>query len=352
MRSILFSVAASFLCFACTQITDDAVKPTPYILAENTSLPPYKLPADNPLTVEGVTLGRHLFYDPILSKDSTQSCASCHNQAYSFTDNGNATSVGITGKTGSRNAMPLVNLMWAPSYFWDGRSPSIHHQVLVPIQDTLEMNEALWRLVAKLKRTRTYPTAFKKAFGAEVITAKNIALALEQFLLTLISGNSKFDQYKNGTAKLTAQELRGMYLFNSEPNVGKRGADCFHCHSNNLLSNGQFANNGLDSIFTDLGLGAVTGLSKDEGKFKVPSLRNIALSAPYMHDGRFKTLEDVLNFYSEHVLISNTIDPNMHAMQNGLYLTSEEKADIIAFLKTLTDEDFINKSEFGNPFQH
>ena len=164
MRSILLISAAAFLLLACSEIAKEDFKPAPYILAEVASLPPYKLPAENPLTIEGVDLGRQLFYDPILSRDSTQSCASCHNQAFGFTDNGRAKSLGIKGKTGTRNAMPLFNLMWAPSYFWDGRLQSIHHQALVPIQDSLEMNEELWHVVAKLQRTRTYPAAFKRAF--------------------------------------------------------------------------------------------------------------------------------------------------------------------------------------------
>jgi cytochrome c peroxidase len=215
------------------------------------------------------------------------------------------------------------------------------------------MNEVLSRVIQKLSRSAFYPNDFKAAFGDATITSERIALALEQFMNTMISGNSKFDQYLLGQTQLTPSELRGLELFNGEVNPGsaQKGADCFHCHGTSLFTNNQFINNGLDSVLTDLGRGAVTGISFDNGKFKVPSLRNIAQTAPYMHDGRFATLDDVLEFYNTGVIHdSPNIDPNMHGFEGGLGLTSAELADLKAFLLTLTDQEFLNKEEFKSPF--
>ena len=325
---------------------------TPYTLPQLSSLPIYPLPQNNPLTVEGISLGRKLFYDPILSKDSTISCASCHNLSHAFTDNGKKFSEGVNGRIGNRNSMPIFNLMWAESFFWDGRAPSLHHQALMPIEDTNEMAETLENVLNKLGKSSMYLEDFKKAFGTDVITTERLGLAIEQFMVTVVSGNSKFDRFMMGQETLTPEEQRGFALFNgiSDSAKGTKGAECFHCHGTSLFTINQFANNGLDSVFADPGLAAITGNQNDMGKFKVPSLRNVAVSGPYMHDGRFQTLLEVVEFYNSQVKHSSTIDPNMHAMQSGLKLNQQEISDLIAYLNTLTDDEFLVNPDYQNPF--
>lgn len=303
-------------------------------------LPKVSLPEDNPLTEAGVALGRRLFHDARLSKGNVQSCATCHDTAKAFTD-GQVVSVGASGQKGRRNAMPLVNLAWMKEFFWDGRAKSLREQVLMPIQDVHEMNEKLEHVVAKLESDCHYPQQFKAAFGSAGITAERLALALEQFLLTLISQESKFDRAARNLDNLTAQERRGLHLFVTEhdPARGLRGADCFHCHGGNLFSNHQFMNNGLAERAGDLGRMEVTGRETDRAKFKVPTLRNVALTGPYMHDGRFGTLEEVVEHYNGPLPRTRSLDPNLAKHpEAGLGLSAEDKAALIAFLKTLTDE--------------
>ncbi len=313
---------------------------TPFPLAISERLPQVKLPADNPLTVEGVALGRRLFHDERLSRNNSQSCADCHDPAKAFTD-GRKYSLGEQGQTGRRNAMPLLNLAWAQEYFWDGRAKSLREQVLMPIQDAHEMNEKLERVVAKLSGDADYPAQFQAAFGTKGITAERLSLALEQFLLALVSQDSKFDRAARKLTTLTKQEQRGLQLFVTEydPARGLRGADCFHCHGGNLFSNHQFINNGLEERNGDLGRMEVTKLEADRDKFKVPTLRNVALTAPYMHDGRFDTLEQVVAHYNGPLHRSANLDPNLAKHpESGLDLSAEDQAALVAFLKTLTDE--------------
>jgi len=316
---------------------------TPFRLSVSERLPKVKLPEDNPLTVEGVGLGRRLFNEPRLSRNNAQSCASCHEPAKAFTD-GQSHSLGVGGQRGRRNAMSLANLAWADGFFWDGRAKSLREQVLLPIQDAHEMNETLDRAVAKLEADNQYPVQFKAAFGTPGITSNRMALALEQFLLTLVSQDSKFDQAARKLDRLTPQEQRGLQLFITEhdPVRGLRGADCFHCHGGNLFSNGQFMNNGLEERAGDLGRMEVSGLETDRARFKVPTLRNVALTAPYMHDGRFATLEEVVEHYNGKLHRSRTLDPNLAKHpESGLGLSADDKAALVAFLKTLTDETFV-----------
>jgi cytochrome c peroxidase len=240
--------------------------------------------------------------------------------------------------------MPLVNLAWMKEFFWDGRTKSLREQVLAPIQDAHEMNEQLERVVAKLQGDSEYPAQFRGAFGSPGVTPERIALALEQFLLTLVSQESKFDRAARKLVRLSPQEQRGLELFITEndPARGLRGADCFHCHGGNLFSNHQFMNNGLEERPDDLGRMEVTGREVDRGKFKVPTLRNVALTAPYMHDGRFATLEEVVDHYNGKLHRSQTLDPNLAKHpESGLGLSTEDKAALVAFLKTLTDEQFV-----------
>ncbi|MGY8690612.1 MAG: MbnP family protein, partial [Verrucomicrobiales bacterium] len=267
---------------------------TPLALRVTKRFPQVALPKDNPLTVEGVRLGERLFHDPRLSKGNAQSCASCHQQSHAFTDPNTRFSVGVNGDAGMRNAMPLFNLAWKKAFFWDGRVKSLREQVLEPIQDAHEMNEALPAVVAKLQADADYSALTEAAFGTRSITAEHVAKGLEQFLQTLISQDSKFDRAARREVAFTDEEKRGFQLFVTEfdPKNNLRGADCFHCHGGNLFTNHDFANNGLDATFADLGLGKVTDKPEDAGKFATPSMRNVAVTGPYMHDGRFATLEE------------------------------------------------------------
>ncbi len=330
-------------------------EPTPYIIERKPWWPQLDLPADNPLTKEGVELGRMLFYDPILSADKTISCASCHRQEFGFSDP-RTVSVGVKGALGTRNSMPLHNMMWNKRFFWDGRVNSVHEQVLNPIQAHNEMSLNLFEAVNRLRSTPRYAEGFKKAFNAEA-TPEILAKALEQFVVTLISFDAKIDKLHGRTDTLnviSASALRGLNLFMKPIEDG--GADCFHCHSNipffgTISYYDVMKNNGLDLLPADKGFGNVTGNFEDIGKFKVPSLRNVELTAPYMHDGRFETLEEVLDFYSSNIkLDSPNLDINIKSHNNQLNLTSTQKADIIEFLKTLTDTTFTNNPAFKNPF--
>jgi cytochrome c peroxidase len=338
---------------AMGEAQDGVYQTTPYVLEAKASYPPLNLPADNPLTEEGVMLGRMLFHDPILSLDSSVSCASCHKQNKAFTD-GLKVSKGIGGQIGTRNSMALVNLMWQRRLFWDGRAPSIREQVLGPIQAHNEMGMNLYDLALRLEGSSRYKPAFKRAFNADHVTPVVLSKALEQFLVTLVSFNSKFDQLQGRTDTLnviSASALRGLNLFMTPVDSG--GADCFHCHGDLPFfgNNGSMFNNGLDIEFADMGFGNVTGKQEDNGRFKAPSLRNVEFTAPYMHDGRFDNLEEVLIFYSDKIkLTSPFLDPNILVHNKQLHLTEQQKADIVEFLKTLSDTEFINDPKFKSPF--
>jgi cytochrome c peroxidase len=329
--------------------------PTPYVLDIGDFPPPPPVP-DNPLTRAGVQLGRMLFYERALSADGTQACADCHRQTDGFSDP-RAFSIGVAGLPGTRHSMALFNLAWHRNgFFWDGRSPSLRHQALQPIQDPLEMNEELVNAVRKLGERRAYRHQFVRAFGDEQITEARIGLALEQFMRVLVSRNSKYDRYLRGQATLTPSEERGRLLYFGEydpQGVGK-GAECFHCHGGFNLTNDQYMNNGLDTDggFTDPGLFAVTGKAQDMARFKVPSLRNIAVTAPYMHDGRFATLEEAIQHYNTGVKPSSTIDFLLHYNLNpgGLRLDDQDMADLLAFLHTFTDPAFLQDTAFARPF--
>jgi cytochrome c peroxidase len=315
---------------------------TPYAWSVGTHMPSVALPADNVPTVAGVALGQRLFHDQRLSRDGTVSCASCHDPAHALADPGKAVSAGVGGRLGTRNAMPLFNLAWAPALFWDGRVSTLRRQVVGPIEHPHEMADTLPHVVAKLGADTDMVTRFKNALGGPV-TAERIGLALEQFMLTRVSQDSKFDRAMKGGEPLTPAEKRGFELFLTEhdPRLGLRGADCFHCHGGGLFTNQQFMNNGL-SLGLDTGREQVTGQPTDRGKFRTPSLRNVAVTAPYMHDGRFKTLEDVIDHYDHGVVHHPNLDPNLakHPAQ-GLKLSRQDKAALVAFLKTLTDPAFL-----------
>jgi cytochrome c peroxidase len=305
------------------------------------------LPRDNPLITERVDLGRTLFFEKQLSHNNRQSCADCHQERFGLGEHKN-TSTGAEGQPGTRNAMPIFNLAWKKSFFWDGRAANLREQALQPIQNPQEMHETLTNVVAKLQQARyDYATAFARAFGSPVITPEKIGLALEQYVLVQTSFNSRFDRVQRGEETFTAEEARGFELFATEydPRRGQYGADCFHCHGGPLFQSQGFANNGLDAAPADPGRAQVTGRAADLGKFAVPSLRNIALTAPYMHDGRFQNLDQVIEHYATGVKRSATLDPNLAKHPNGaLPLSAADKHALVAFLRTLTDEKYAGQA--------
>lgn len=328
---------------------------TPYVL-EHQGFPNPDIPSDNPLTKSKVKLGRMLFYDRRLSGNQTQSCADCHLQSDGFSDI-RTFSIGAEGQPGNRQAMAAINLAWNHNgFFWDGRAAQLREQALLPIQDPLEMNETLPNLVNKLSGIEAYNDQFVRAFGDETITADRIGLALEAFMFTIVANNSKYDRYLRGEETLTASEERGRELFFTEYNPffpEQSGADCAHCHTGITLENDDYMNNGLDedAEFTDLGRFEVTDDEADKAKFKVTTLRNIELTPPYMHDGRFATLEEVVEHYNSGIKESSTVDPAILATKDtGLMLTEQDKADLVAFLKTLTDESITSDARFASPW--
>ncbi|MBC9914895.1 cytochrome-c peroxidase [Chitinophaga varians] len=308
------------------------------------------LPAGNPVTEDGIALGRRLFYEKALSSTDQMNCATCHQQAKAFTD-GKRFSAGADGVLQPRNTMSLANLLWVRQLFWDGRAASLEEQAVTPLTAAHEMGQSLEVAAAKLQRQRRYPALFRRAFGSDSITGDRIVKALAQFERTLISANSRYDQYLQGKYQPSVAESNGITLFyaNTDTARGIRGAGCAHCHGGPKTYSDLFHNNGLDSLPADAGRQLITGQAYDKGRFRVATLRNIALTAPYMHDGRFPDLESVIDHYSEHVAHSETLSP---FLQQPLRLTGREKKDLLAFLHMLTDSTFITDPRFSNPFNN
>ncbi|HVD98430.1 MAG TPA: cytochrome c peroxidase [Cytophagaceae bacterium] len=311
----------------------------------------------NPLTKEGVYLGRKLFYEKRLSINNAVSCGTCHEQQHAFTD-AKQFSMGVGKQPTSRNSMSLANLLWVRSFFWDGRATSLEEQGKEPILHADEMGETLEHVSAKLQQTREYPKLFKLVYGNDSITGDRIVQAIAQFERTLISANSPYDQYLQGKYTPTEKEQRGMTLFMTHPDPEKnvRGANCVHCHAAPKMFADLFHNNGLDSLPKDKGREKITGLPNDRGRFRAVSLRNSALTAPYMHDGRFRTLEEVLDHYSEHIQSSTTLSPFLQDASNepgakSIRLSAKEKEELIAFLQMLTDSSFITDPRFSDPYK-
>lgn len=329
------------------QISHASETASPIYFEKPDHFPKIQLPADNPLTNQGIELGRRLFMDKRLSRNQTQSCLDCHDPKAAFADPRHRYSPGADGASGHRNAMPLFNLAWAGSYFWDGRAPSLREQSLMPIQDPLEMHESLENVVIKLAQDAEYTRMFAQSFRDGAISPLNISLALEQFLLTLISSNSRFDKALRGELTLSAVEKRGLELFVTEYDPSRKlyGADCFHCHGGPLFSDYRFTNNGLEESYKDVGYMKVTHNPAHSGFFKTPSLRNIEVTAPYMHDGRFATLEEVVEHYNSGIHQNPNLDPNIakHPIQ-GLSLSQDDKQALVHFLKCLTDIESLESS--------
>ena len=299
----------------------------------------YKLEL-NPVTNAGFELGRALFYEGKLSRDGSINCGSCHQQAAAFSHRGHVVSHGINDRLGIRNAPPIMNLAWQKDFFWDGGVHDLDLQPIAPIQNPVEMDEKISNVLAKLKEDSYYVSKFKDAFGSSEITTERLLKALSQFMVVLVSPNSRYDLYVRGGESLSAIELKGLDLFKQK---------CASCHSSELFTDLSYRDNGLDETYSlDSGRYRITLNGQDKFKFKVPSLRNAEVTAPYMHDGRFRNLELVLDHYANNVHNSNNLDPLLKQNgQLGIPMTLEEQASIIAFIKTLTDHDFITDSRFS-----
>lgn len=358
---ILFFVIASATVISCerddTSVSQDLIdipyEPMTYHIDVPEGFPILEIPDDNPITVEGVELGRRLFYDKILSRDSTLSCASCHIPELAFTD-GKARSPGINGQIGRRSSMSLVNVgFYYNGLFWDGRVATLELQSLHPIEDPVELGFDLEDLLDKLKSHDGYAERFRKAFGISdrsQITRELVGKALAQFERIIISGNSKYDKFVRDEIVLSDEESLGHSMF-FDFDDGLKDAECSHCHSAPLFTANTYHNNGLDSVgndyslFQDIGLG-INGIVGDTGKFRTPTLRNIEITAPYMHDGRFETLVDVMNHYNAGVMPAR----NKDVLVSNLLINEEQQEAIVAFMKTLTDTSYLLIPEVTDPF--
>ncbi|MEY4540337.1 MAG: hypothetical protein RLZZ306_2094 [Bacteroidota bacterium] len=345
---------------ACSKIEKVEIEPDKLFVApENFPKPTYNLDK-NPITKEGFELGKSLFYDGILSRDGSMSCGECHRQDFGFTHHLHDLSHGIDNQIGLRNSSALQNLAWEKTFGWDGGVFDLDLFSISPIENPVEMGDNTGKVLEKLRKSDKYPAMFKNAYGTTEITSERFLKALSQFLLSLVSSNSRYDKYvrKENGATLSETELTGLSIFKQK---------CASCHSGELFTDGNFRNNGLpptersEVVYTivngvkvgkivpvfDDGRMRITELITDKNKFKVPSLRNIEATKPYMHDGRFQTLDEVLNHYTNTVTNTQNLDPILQ--QNGklgIALTEPEKAQIIAFLKTLTDRKFLEDKRF------
>jgi cytochrome c peroxidase len=306
---------------------DYVYDPTPYEATIPAFFPILDIPAANPMTVQGVKLGRMLYYDPALHQDSAKACATCHIQANSFSSD--------------PTVIPHLNLGWSNNFLWTGKvQGSLEDIMLFEVKDFFMTN------LTRLQNHPDYPRLFYEAFGTDTITNQLAANALAQFERTMVSSNSKYDKVldQNSGVFFTDEELNGYDLFFTEK------ADCFHCHGGILFTDNDFHNNALDAN-PEPGRFDITNSPYDLGKYKAPTLRNIELTGPYMHDGRFNTLEEVIDFYSEGLQMSETVDPLMKSVHlGGKHFSPQDKSDLIAFLKTLTDTTYTTNPALSSPF--
>lgn len=319
---------------------------TPLEIERPPHFPPMYESPDNPTTVEGVKLGRFLFYEKKLSGNDSMSCASCHQQEYNFAEPFRF-STGIDYIQGDRNAMAIVNMVYNERFFWNGRKFSLEEQAVEPVINPIEMHNTWSLVVDKLSADPKYVTMFEAAFGPNSISQENATKAIAQFERTLLSANSKYDKYRRGEYTFTPSEQLGYEMFRDE------GADCFHCHAEPLFGSFgtlQFENNGLLPVYDSvLGLEEFTGNMTDRGKFKIPTLRNIEWSFPYMHDGRMQLLDSVIDFYNTGGHQTPYTSPNMKKQGVGFNWTDTQKQALKDFLLTLTDEDFLSDTSFSDP---
>jgi cytochrome c peroxidase len=337
MKRGIYFFFTTFLLSSCGLFSSEDDKPNdkPYSLEYPSFYPIPEIPSDNPLTEKGVELGRKLFNDPILSYNNTISCASCHQEQFNFSDD-KIKSIGVDGKQTDVHSMTLTNVLYYKQLFWNGRVNSLEQQATLPIEHPNEMNQPIEQLIEKLKAKEEYVELFEIAFGENSINKTNISKALAQFQRTLISkGIARFDTFlsNRNPAIFSKEEFEGYRIFFSEK------GDCFHCHGGELGTNFKFENNGLFSDISNKGLGAITGNKDSLGMFQVPSLRNISRSAPYMHDGRFSTLEEVIEHYNSGLKDSPTLHPKLKIKydEGGMQLNPTEIQQLIAFLKTMDD---------------
>lgn len=293
----------------------------------------------NPLTEEGFQLGRNLFYDPILSRDNTISCASCHLQQTGFTHVDHDLSHGIDGKIGTRNSLTLQNLAWNKTFMWDGGVNHLDVQYIHPITSEVEMDETMENVVKKLQEIPKYKELYKKAFGTDKVTGQLTLKALSQFVVMLTTSNSKYDKVVRKEEKFTEMEQKGYNIFKQ---------NCASCHKEPLFTSDTFENNGLsvDPTLNDYGRMKITQIKSDSLKFKIPTLRNIEFTFPYMHDGRFKTLNEVIKHYNSGIKHSNTLSKQL---QKPMNLSDNERTELVAFLKTLSDKEFLYNPKYSYP---
>ncbi|TRX58814.1 cytochrome-c peroxidase [Fulvivirga sp. M361] len=306
---------------------------------ENFPEPTYTF-KNNPVSREGFELGKKLFFDPVLSRDQTIACSSCHAQSVAFADPQHRLSIGIEDRIGKRNAPQIANLAFQSSFFWDGGVTHVDFIPVNAIENELEMDNDISVILARLRADEDYKDRFEAVFGGDTINSGRLLHTLSQFMVMLVSADSRYDKHvRNEGETLTKEELEGRVIFENK---------CSNCHSGTLFTNGGFANNGLESDFSrDTGRAIITERTDDIGKFKIPSLRNVALTSPYMHDGRFETLEEVLEHYSDGVVDSPTLASELRKDDGfGIALSDVEQQKIIAFLNTLTDNEFIIDERF------
>lgn len=328
-------IVASLFFFSCSK--DVAPTAEAPLFAVPDHFPPPHYPVDvTTMSKKTVELGRQLFYDPILSVDNSISCGSCHHQKNAFSDRELKVSQGVDGTPGTRNTPTLSNLAWYPYFMADGGVNHLEVVPLVPITSDIEMKQDLLGLIKKINQNDHYRTAFKVAFNSDSITSQLLLLALTHFQLTFISSDSKYDQYVSGKTDLSAIEQEGCQIFEQ---------NCAQCHKPPLFTDFSFVNTGIDLHYTDPGRSRISLDTKDSGAFKVPSLRNIALTAPYMHDGRFNSLDEVLEHHGIDIADVKRVDPRMKSMEN---LSDTEKQSLVAFLGALTDAKFINNNRLSN----
>lgn len=341
---LIFYFIVVFSFFSCS---DDVIEPLekgdePFSLVKPNGFPDITFDiTGNPITVNGIALGKKLFYEGRLSRNNTISCGFCHIQEYAFTHHGHNVSHGIDDRLGIRNAPPIQNMAFLSRFTWDGVGHSLDERSLVAITDVNEMDSSLPEAVGKLNADANYKKMFKAAFGDENITGERILKAISQFMYTMVSADSKYDKVKKGTASFTAEETQGMNLFQQK---------CASCHSGELFTDESFRNTGhyYNPQFDDRGRYRVTLDWGDDMKFRVPSLRNIEYTAPYMHDGRFYSLDAVMNFYTDGVQNHANLDPELKKNGTlGITMTAQEKQFIIAFLKTLSDPGFVSDKRFA-----
>ncbi|MEZ4916393.1 MAG: cytochrome c peroxidase [Chitinophagales bacterium] len=329
LASIL--ILLSVILVSCHKETDTPAYP---VYPSYFPAPVYQF-TTNKLTENGFLLGRKLFFDPFLSKDGSISCASCHHPNKYFADEGMAISEGVGGKFGIRNAPSITNTVFTPAFMWDGGVAHLDVSALPALTDTNEMAETMAHLIEKLNNHAEYPALFEKAFGSDSIYTQVLFYAFSQYVGSVVSASAKYDKVKQGKASFTQKEQAGYAIFKTQ---------CNTCHTEPLFTNYSYKNNGLDNNFSeDLGRGRITLSPADEGKFRVPSLRNVMQTAPYMHGGRFATINEVLNHYTNGIVQSATLD---ESLQNGISLSEADKTNLILFLHTLTDEDMRNNSKY------